>query len=101
MVVLDLQENKIMNIKIKYNGDYPNLCSGELIVYIDDKEWVFPNYCLSSGGSVSFDEEWNECVCSGDWYVEEWPEEFPEDMKSYVLTEINEQIEHGCCGGCI
>ena len=41
-------------MEIKYNGTYPNLCSGNLLVIINGKEWEFPNYCLRSGGSVGF-----------------------------------------------
>ena len=36
-------------IKIDYDGEYPNLCSGHLTVYIDDVKYNFPDYCLSSG----------------------------------------------------
>jgi hypothetical protein len=90
-----------MSIKIKYDGDYPNLCSGTLVVFIDDKEWIFPSHSLSSGGCVSFDENWSEEVDQGPWTISEWPEGFPEDLKWEVLTSINEEINWGCCGGCV
>lgn len=90
-----------MNIEIEYNGKYPNLCSGDLVVIIDGKKWEFPPYCMSSGGNVTFDEEWNEEVTGGEWYIQEWPEGFPEDMKDYVLVEVNDNIRWGCCGGCV
>ena len=90
-----------MKIEIKYDGEYPNLCSGQLIVIIDGKEWIFPNYCLSSGGSVSFDENWNEEVTEGEWSIREYPKDFPEELKDIVLYEINNAIYHGCCGGCV
>lgn len=86
---------------IKYDGAYPNLCSGNLIVIIDDKEWVFPNYCLSSGGSVSFDSDWNETVADGEWAITDWPKDFPEEYKNDVLEAVNSEISHGCCGGCV
>jgi hypothetical protein len=89
------------NIDIKYNGKYPNLCSGKLIVIIDDKTYKFPDYCLRSGGSVRFDENWSETVRQGKWEIREWPENFPEHLKEDVLYEINSQISHGCCGGCV
>lgn len=88
-------------MKIEYNGSYPNLCRGTLKITIEDKEWIFPNYCMHSNGSVSFDENWNECVCGGDWTIREWPEDFPEHLKEDALAKINEEIEHGCCGGCV
>lgn len=94
-------ERNIMDIKVKYNGSYPNLCSGKLIVIIDGVSWEFPPYCLRSGGGVSFDENWNENVWQGEWSISDWPEEFLEELKEVVLDAVNEQIKHGCCGGCI
>jgi len=90
-----------MDIKIEYNGKYPNLCSGNLTVTIDGKEWIFPDYCLLSGGSVWFDENWSDHVSSGPWEIDEWPEGFPEELKEDVLCSINNEIAWGCCGGCI
>lgn len=89
------------DIKIKYDGKYPNLCSDNLEVTIGEKTWEFPKFCLLSGGSVSFDNEWNEIVEEGDWSVSDWPDDFPEDLKDEVLDAINDSIPHGCCGGCI
>ena len=89
------------NIRIEYDGEYPNLCSGQLIVYIDEDKWVFPKYCLSSGGSVSFDDDWNEEISHGPWCVNEWPNGFPEELKELVTDVINDEIPHGCCGGCV
>jgi len=86
---------------IKYDGGYPNLCSGKLIVMIDGKDWLFPDYCLSSGGSVWFDEDWTEHVTQGEWSICEWPDDFPEDLKEQAEIEVNREIPHGCCGGCV
>ena len=89
-----------MNIEIKYDGRYPNLCRGRLIVTVDNVAYIFPKYCLSSGGSVWFTEDWDERVDEGDWTVNEWPKDFPNDLKWAVTNAINEKIEHGC-GGCV
>jgi hypothetical protein len=62
---------------------------------------MFKDHSLYSGGSVSFDKEWNEHVTEGNWHVMEWPEGFPESAKEAALELINEKIRHGCCGGCI
>lgn len=88
------------NIKIKYDGEYPCLCMGHLFVTVDETEYDFGKYCLSSGGSCSFDEDWNAEVTEGEWSVD-FPENFPDDLKKDVLDEINEVIPHGCCGGCL
>jgi hypothetical protein len=90
-----------MDIQIQYNGEYPNLCSGHLVVTIDGKEWDFGTFCLASGGSVSFDSEWNEHVTEGEWSIDEYPEGFPEELKQAVLDAVNEEIPYGCCGGCV
>jgi len=89
------------NITISYDGSYPNLCSGTLIVYIDNKEWRFPSYCLESGGGVWFDDNKDEHVEHGRWTVSDWPDDFPDEYKKAVTNEINCNIKHGCCGGCI
>ena len=94
------QEDR-MNIEIKYDGAYPNLCRGNLVVVIDGHKWLFPSYCLVSGGSVSFDENWSEHVSEGEWGIDEWPEGFPEEHKAAVLTAVNNEVPCGCCGGCV
>ena len=52
---------------ISYDGKYPNLCSGKLVLQIDDI--IISDLSLSSGGSVSFDSDWKENVESGSWRV--------------------------------
>ena len=53
------KEDKMNNIKfISYDGRYPNLCRGVLILEYKNKEYSF-EYLLESGGSVSFDSDWN------------------------------------------
>lgn len=39
---------------ISYNGDFPNLCSGTLVLRIDGEEVTFPKHCMRSNGSVYF-----------------------------------------------
>jgi hypothetical protein len=90
-----------MGIEIEYDGAYPTLCMGTLVVVLGGKRWNFGQFVLSSGGSVSFDANWSETVTSGPWDVREWPAKFPEKHKAAVLREINERIPHGCCGGCV
>lgn len=92
------------NIKIQYDGEYPNLCSGHLEVWIDGKYYDFGKHVLNSGGSVSFDEDWNGEVCEGNWEFSsftDFPKDFPMEYKDDLLKVINEEIPHGCCGGCL
>jgi len=88
-------------MKIEYDGGYPNLCRGTLVVIINGKRWKFSDYCLSSGGCIIFDKDWVEHVGHGPWSIYEWPKNFPKKYKEEVLQEINEQIPWGCCGGCV
>lgn len=90
----------MFKITVQYDGKYPNLCRGKLIVMIEDKAWVFPDYCLSSKGSVRLDEDGYYSTNKGDWIINEWPEDFPELLKDDVTNAVNENIRHGCCGGC-
>lgn len=89
------------NIKIEYNGKYPNLCSGTLIVTINNKRWKFPWHCLESGGTYWFDDDWIDHIETGAWTITEWPNGFPKNQKKAVIAAVNEKIPHGCCGGCI
>ena len=86
---------------VSYDGEWPNLCSGTLKLMVCGKLIVFDDYCLESGGSVSFDDDWCEDISSGSWSVSKWPKDFPEELKDEALEVINENIEHGCCGGCV
>ena len=92
-----------MDIKIEYDGKWPNLCRGNLKVTIDGVLWDFGSYSLKSGGEIQRDEEWNMWATEGPWDIWDWPEGFPDDdlLKEVVLMEINSKIPHGCCGGCI
>ena len=87
-------------IKVSYDGEYPCLCSGHLEVWVDGKYYDFGNYAMHSGGSVSFSEDWEEDVSSGEWSVD-FPDNFPEELKSEVLEAINNEVPWGCCGGCV
>jgi len=93
---------KRKDIKIIYDGEYPNLCSGTLIVYIKKERWEFTPGCLESGGHICSDNlnMWAE---KGKWELNKWPEGFPDNdaLKMLILDIINEEIPHGCCGGCI
>ena len=117
-----------MSKKIKfvsYDGKYPNLCSGILVLEIDNQK-IYGKYCLSSGGSagvdfsgeeseeyctegpweVKFDEFWKNPIDSDDWNFyqnnEKILEDFFSDEDRKKITElVNENVEWGCCGGCI
>lgn len=97
---------------VSYDGEYPCLCYGKLTLKINGKKMNFcsingakyPSF-WSSGGKVSFDNDWNPNVTRGEW---EWfcenenklPKEII-DNKEYVMELFNDNVQWGCCGGCI
>jgi hypothetical protein len=84
---------------VSYDGDYPNLCSGKLIMSIDGANIEWPDASLSPGGTVSWDDE-DETV-AGDWAISRWPADFPEALKAEAVELVNDNVHHGCCGGCL
>ena len=111
-----------------YTGEYPNLCRGVLTLEIDGVQYKFghefsnyhfdenrngyfsdedpehPNFdsFWSPGGSVTHDSDWNFNVDRGEWEidVQEIPEQFRE-IAPEIDRVFNENVEYGCCGGCI
>lgn len=90
----------ITNIRIKYNGEFPNLCSGKLIVFINNKMWEFPDYCLESGGECYVNYRGDDIINQGDWTINAWPVGFPEEYMDLVESSFNRLVPLGCCGGC-
>ena len=111
---------------ISYTGKYPNLCSGVLTLEINGVEYKFghdyrnyhvdkngnwrytdedpnnPNFTSfwRSGGSVSEHQDWDVKTAEWEIDVDELPEQFW-DVADEIDSVINENIPHGCCGGCI
>ena len=86
---------------VSYDGSYPNLCAGTLVIKIDGKEWKLDRM-ISSGGSVSFTAGWEEVVCAGPWglHSSDLPKEIIEHANE-ILECVNDNIPYGCCGGCV
>lgn len=95
---IDEQNTTSLEINVDYDGSWPNLCSGNLVVEVNGKKYRFPRHCLVSGGNVIVKRgEINH----GRWSVSDWPEDMPDNIKDQVLGAINDHIPHGCCGGCL
>lgn len=84
---------------VSYDGRYPNLCHGQLVVRIDGKE-VNLGKCLISGGDCYFDSAWNDIVTCGGWDIDDLPEEY-EQYRKEIKEVVNENVPSGCCGGCL
>lgn len=85
---------------VNYDGSYPTLCSGTLTLKVDGVEMAVK--CgLVSGGWVSFDENWDEHVQDGPWEVEFNDDFFTKEEQEYIVSLVNDNVEWGCCGGCV
>ena len=94
-----------MNPKIEfvsYDGAWPNLCSGTLIIKVDGKTYSF-KYAMISGGHICGGPhtDWDMWSEQGPWELnlEEHPE--LEQYKEEITRVVNENVPQGCCGGCI
>lgn len=86
---------------VSYTGRYPNLCRGILTIKVYGKLYELTNV-LCSGGSVWFDDGWCEHVEDGEWAINK--SNLPEELEQYIEEieyVVNENIEYGCCGGCV
>lgn len=94
---------------ISYDGAYPNLCSGTLVMEIDGKEHLFGYHkgCnhrsfWTSGGCVEFDKDCSEIVTEGEWECSK--DALPADLQPYadeIFAEFKANVPNGCCGGCV
>lgn len=87
---------------ISYDGTWPSLCYGTLVLEIDGVE-VHLEGVLTSGGSAYFTDNYGEShIENGDWIVHE--SNLPDDLKylrDKIVDIVNDNIEMGCCGGCL
>ena len=99
---------------VSYDGKRPNLCTGTLVLSINGTDYSFGFTTVPgmskcdfpmfwrSGGSVSFDDDWNANVTSGRWQIDYL--DLPEQFRKYAdeIDEVfNDNVPYGCCGGCI
>ena len=85
---------------IKYDGKCPCLCFGTLSIKVNDKAYHLENVMIS-GGCVLHDADWNFDVTQGPWELDlkKYPELLPYEKE--ITDLVNENVEYGCCGGCI
>ena len=83
---------------VSYNGDYPVLCGGTLVLRIEGEVVELPK-CMDSEGEIWFDENWCEHIEAGRWTVR-LPEAL-EGFREEIERCVNSNVEWGCCGGCV
>ena len=81
---------------VDYTGAYPNLCSGELKLWIDGVYITLPEWCLESGGDVDLSDD---NIVKAPWKVN--LPTFLEPYRAEIERCVNNNVEFGCCGGCI
>lgn len=86
---------------VSYDGAYPNLCSGVLVLKLDGELVTFESHSLCSGGSVTFDKYWTEEVTDGPWSISVFPKNFPIELHEQAVNLVNDNVRWGCCGGCV
>ena len=79
---------------ISYSGVYPHLCIGLLIIKVNNKVYELED-ALCSGGRCYFNNNGDGIIEKDDWLLKN--RKYKEDIE-YV---INDNIEKGCCGGCL
>lgn len=109
---------------VSYDGKYPVLCMGDLVVRIDGRlvrfcfgSWTeekaaelnmpcYP-YFWHSGGNRTFSDKGNVIIEEGPWEMDLEPhekEKYPKDILELlpeILEVMNDNVPPGCCGGCL
>lgn len=94
---------------ISYSGKFPNLCNGVLTLEIEGKIVTFSSsndfeadykFDLYSGGFAGLSMDYTKAILKeGPWELH-LPSEFSE-IEEDVQLQFNEEVEYGCCGGCL
>nr|DAK93233.1 MAG TPA: hypothetical protein [Caudoviricetes sp.] len=75
---------------VSYDGEFPNLCRGTLVIEVDGEEWRLRRVLRSKMG----------CGFGGGWSLRSLPDEL-EPYREEIKRCVNDNVEHGCCGGCL
>ena len=114
----DSEKDSIVKF-VSYDGEYPNLCSGTLMVEINGKKtsfgWTNPRWLNEkkadyprfwcSGGSTGFSDDYADSyVVKGPWEMLAQEKDYPPEIWKLlpeILDLMNENVREGCCGGCL
>ena len=93
---------------VRYDNEWNSACAGAVVFSIGDTEYKCNEHCLSSGGSLTSDEDYNFTCKEGPW---SWTYgafdtdelralELTDNEKDALLAQVNVQVPWGCCGAC-
>ena len=82
---------------VSYDGAYPNLCSGTLVLEVDGVVRS-AQYVLVSTGCINWRDD---TVVKGDWVLSADAPQWMRDREKEILAVVNANVRKGCCGGCI
>lgn len=85
---------------VSYDGKYPCLCMGTLIIRVNNKTYSLKD-AMISGGSICSTEDLDMWATQDDWKLDlgKYPELEP--YKEEITRVVNENVIQGCCGGCL
>lgn len=89
---------------VSYDGGYPMLCGGTLKVILDSGEELEISNPCASGGGICQSEDGDMWPEKGEWkigYGLKSNKILTQEDKQKVVDWFNENVPHGCCGGCI
>jgi hypothetical protein len=88
---------------VSYSGQYPHLCKGTLVILVGKTTYKLKDV-LVSGGFVEVCEDGKASIEEGPWEFNSQLNRIPLKLQQYykeILSIVNCEIEHGCCGGCV
>lgn len=85
-------------IKVTYDGEYPNACTGTLTIIVDGEIIYSKKHCCTSTGNCYFTEDWDDVIEDG---TLEWNDKdsFSKEIVNAVYEELSKI--NVCCGGCL
>lgn len=96
-IIKKFKKGNNMKIEVFYDGKYPNVCLGCLIIKIDGKEIYNKEHrCYSTGSIVWLDDNWN--IGSGKLVWDD-AKYFSKEIQKAVSDELKKMKV--CCGGCV
>lgn len=86
---------------VSYDGRYPCLCMGTLVIKVNGKTYRLKNALVSGGAVLPNDDFSDMWTVEGEWSVAVYDYPELEPYKEEIARVVNENVEYGCCGGCI